>query len=64
MIAGFIILRLRSILEENLHESKVYPSFADKKFSIPQKESQTVEKNLDVLEGNDKKEFLNGGNSL
>ena len=61
MIAGFIILRLRSILGRKTgHESKVYPSFADKKFSMPQKEVKTVEKNLEVLEGNDKKEFLNG----
>ena len=31
MIAGFIILRLRSILGRKTgHESKVYPSFADK----------------------------------
>ena len=33
MIAGFIILRLRSILGRKTgHESKVYPSFAEKKF--------------------------------
>jgi len=32
MIAGFIILRLRSILGRKTgHESKVYPSFAEKK---------------------------------
>ena len=36
MIAGFIILRLRSILGRKTgHESKVYPSFAEKKFTIP-----------------------------
>ena len=32
MIAGFIILRLRSILGRKTgHDSKVYPSFAEKK---------------------------------
>ena len=61
MIAGFIILRLRSILGRKTgHDSKVYPSFTEKKFSMPQKEAQPVEQNLDVLEGNDKKEFLRG----
>ena len=39
MIAGFIILRLRSILGRKTgHESKVYPSFAEKKFNIPNNE--------------------------
>ena len=61
MIAGFIILRLRSILGRKTgHESKVYPSFAEKKFSIPKQEIKTEEQNLDVLEGKDKKEFLKG----
>ena len=33
MIAGFIILRLRSILGRKTgHDSKVFPNFADKKF--------------------------------
>ena len=33
MIAGFIILRLRSILGRKTgHEDKIYPSFASKKF--------------------------------
>ena len=36
MIAGFIILRLRSILGRKTgHESKVYPGFSDKEFSVP-----------------------------
>ena len=36
MIAGFIILRLRSILGRKTgHESKVYPGFAKKEFKIP-----------------------------
>ncbi len=61
MIAGFIILRLRSILGRKTgHESKVFPSFADKKFSMPIKEAKTEEKNLEILEGKDKKEFLRG----
>ena len=61
MIAGFIILRLRSILGRKTgHESKVYPNFAEKKFSMPKKEAEAVEQNLDVLEGNEKKEFLRG----
>ena len=61
MIAGFIILRLRSILGRKTgHESKVYPSFAEKKFSMPQQETKPVDQNLEVLEGKDKKEFLKG----
>tara|TARA_B100000886_G_scaffold116254_1_gene78178 strand:- start:2709 stop:3311 length:603 start_codon:yes stop_codon:yes gene_type:complete len=61
MIAGFIILRLRSILGRKTgHESKVYPNFSEKKFSMPQKEPKTPEKNLNILEGKDKKEFLRG----
>ena len=61
MIAGFIILRLRSILGRKTgHETKVYPSFAEKKFSMPQKDTKAAEKNLEILEGKDKKEFLKG----
>ena len=61
MIAGFIILRLRSILGRKTgHESKVSPSFAEKKFSMPQKEIKANEVNLEILEGNDKKQFLKG----
>ena len=61
MIAGFIILRLRSILGRKTgHESKIYPGFAEKEFSMPSKESKTVKQNLEVLEGKDKKEFLKG----
>ena len=62
MIAGFIILRLRSILGRKTgHDSKVYPSFSDKKFSMPQQEeAKPVKKNLETLEGKDKKEFLRG----
>ena len=62
MIAGFIILRLRSILGRKTgHESKVYPSFDEKKFSMPKKEDVEPQKqNLEILEGKNKKEFLKG----
>ena len=61
MIAGFIILRLRSILGRKTgHESKVYPNFAEKKFTMPKQDAEIVEQNLDTLEGKDKKEFLKG----
>ena len=61
MIAGFIILRLRSILGRKTgHETKVYPNFAEKKFSMPQKDTKAAEQNLEILEGKDKKEFLKG----
>ena len=61
MIAGFIILRLRSILGRKTgHESKVYPSFAEEKFNVPKKEIKPVKQNLETLEGKDKKEFLKG----
>ena len=61
MIAGFIILRLRSILGRKTgHESKVYPNFAEKKFTMPKNDAEPSKQNLDVLEGKDKKEFLRG----
>ncbi len=61
MIAGFIILRLRNILGRKTgHESKIYPDFAQKKFNIPKNEIKAAPQNLEVLEGNDKKEFLKG----
>ena len=61
MIAGFIILRLRSILGRKTgHESKAYPSFQEKRFNIPKNEVKPMKKNHDVLEGKDKKEFLKG----
>ncbi len=61
MIAGFIILRLRSILGRKTgHESKVYPAFTEKEFNLPQKELKPVKHNYEVLEGKDKKEFLRG----
>ena len=61
MIAGFIILRLRSILGRKTgHESKVYTDFSEKKFNIPQKESQPLKQTFETLEGKEKKEFLKG----
>ena len=61
MIAGFIILRLRSILGRKTgHESKVYPNFAEKEFSMPQKDTKVAKQNFEILEGKDKKEFLKG----
>ena len=61
MIAGFIILRLRSILGRKTgHETKVYPGFAEKEFNMPKKEVKPVKQNLEILEGKDKKEFLRG----
>ena len=61
MIAGFIILRLRSILGRKTgHESKIYPNFAEKKFNIPTNEVKPIKQNHEILEGKDKKEFLQG----
>ena len=61
MIAGFIILRLRSILGRKTgHESKIYPGFAEKKFNIPKNDTKPVKQNLEILEGNEKIEFLKG----
>jgi predicted lipid-binding transport protein (Tim44 family) len=61
MIAGFIILRLRSILGRKTgHESKVYPSFVEKKFNIVKNEVNPVDQNHEILEGKDKKDFLKG----
>ena len=58
MIAGFIILRLRSILGRKTgHESKVYPSFAEKEFNIPKNEVKPVKQNLEILEEKIKKNF-------
>ena len=56
MIAGFIILRLRSILGRKTGHDKVYPNFVDKNFSIPKK-SLSQQSNLNVLEGKEKKNF-------
>jgi len=61
MIAGFIILRLRNILGRKTgHESKVYSSFAERKFNTPGDHLKVFKKNHEVLEGQEKKEFLKG----
>jgi len=61
MIAGFIILRLRSILgRKSGHETKIYPSFSEKKFNIPANEVKPIKQNHETLDGKDKKEFLKG----
>jgi len=61
MIAGFIILRLRNILGRKTgHESKIYPGFAERKFHVPKNNVNNFKENHDVLEGQEKKEFLKG----
>ena len=61
MIAGFIILRLRNILGRKTgHETKIYPDFTEKKFNIPTNNIKNFKKNYEVLEGQEKKEFLKG----
>ena len=64
MIAGFIILRLRSILGRKTgYEEKIYPGFVDKKFETP-KESASPQNNIDPLtkslEGRERSDFLKG----
>jgi len=61
MIAGFIILRLRNILGRKTgHESKVFTDFAEKNFNVPKNNTNKPKHNHDVLEGDEKKEFLKG----
>ena len=61
MIAGFIILRLRNILGRRTgHESKIYPTFSEKEFSVPKKDTNKSTYNHETLEGHQKKEFLKG----
>ena len=61
MIAGFIILRLRSILGRKTgHEPKIYPTFEENKFNVPNKEAKDIRPNFEKLEGEEKKEFLKG----
>ena len=61
MIAGFIILRLRSILGRKTgHESKAYPAFSEKKFTIPKNDLKPINQNHEKLEGKDNKDFLKG----
>ena len=61
MIAGFIILRLRNILGKRTgHEGKTPSAFDEKKYSQfkPETKNKTILK--DVLENDEKKEFLKG----
>ena len=61
MIAGFIILRLRSILGRKTgHEDKIYPRFSEKKFEEfkNQKEVKFKKKNSNELEGEEKEKFI------
>ena len=61
MIAGFIILRLRNILGRKTgHEPKIYPGFAEKNFNVPNNNVKSFKENYEVLEGQEKKEFLRG----
>ncbi len=63
MIAGFIILRLRSILGRKTgHEDKIYPSFASKKFEEFKKvnEVKLKKNNLDELVAEEKEKFIDG----
>ena len=61
MIAGFIILRLRNILGRKTgHETKIYTDFNEKRFETINKKNINVNDDRDVLEGQDKKEFLKG----
>ena len=63
MIAGFIILRLRSILGRKTgHEDKIYPSFASKKFEEFKKvnEVKLKKNNLDDLVAEEKEKFIDG----
>ena len=61
MIAGFIILRLRNILGRKTgHEPKIYPDFTEKKFNVPNNNIKNFKKKYEVLEGQEKKEFLKG----
>ena len=61
MIAGFIILRLRNILGRKTgHEPKIHPGFVEKKFNVSNNNIKDFKKSYDVLEGQEKKEFLKG----
>ena len=61
MIAGFIILRLRSILGRKTgHETKIYPSFSEKKFNIPSNEIKPV-KEVEIKESDGNSRIWRGG---
>ena len=63
MIAGFIILRLRSILGRKTgHEDKIYPRFSEKKFEEfgKQQEVKFKKKSSNELEAEEKEKFIQG----
>ena len=63
MIAGFIILRLRSILGRKTgHEDKIYPRFSEKKFEEFRKQHDVKfeKKNSNALEGKERENFISG----
>ena len=63
MIAGFIILRLRSILGRKTgHEDKMYPRFSEKKFEEfrKQQEVKFKKKSSNELEAEEKEKFIQG----
>ena len=63
MIAGFIILRLRSILGRKTgHEDKVYPGFSEKKFEEFNKQQEVKFKKKDPseIEAEEKENFIRG----
>ena len=61
MIAGFIILRLRNILGRRTgHEGKNSSIFDEKKYKQFKPETKTPSISKDILEKNEKKEFLKG----
>ncbi len=61
MIAGFIILRLRNILGRKTgHESKIYTDFNEKRYETINEKKINLQGNQNVLEGQEKKEFLKG----
>ena len=63
MIAGFIILRLRSILGRKTgHEDKIYPGFSEKKFEEfnKQQEVKFKKKSSSELEAEEKEKFIRG----
>ena len=50
MIAGFIILRLRSILGRKTgNQSKAYQGFAERKFNIPKNIVKPINQNHEIL---------------
>ena len=63
MIAGFIILRLRSILGRKTgHEDKIYPRFSEKKFEEFKKQHDVKFEKRDSkeLEGKERENFIRG----